>query len=137
MPLSDILSSPEAQVHDCITSDEPYAVGDWYMAKNIGAIELSKLGEMLGVASYDALHGGFELQGEPLEEGPWPERIPTDLIKGLRALDDDKIEEVVPRWARIEEFRGSAAEDGLKRYLGELRAFLVKNDGPFFLVNGL
>ena len=137
MPLSDIVSCAEDQLAQAITSEEPYQIGVWFMAKNIGSIQLCQLGELLGVASYADLQDGFNLVGDPLPDGPWPETIPTALVASLRGLSDDQIANVAPEWAGMEEFRGTAPPDGLAEYLKELREFLATNSGPFYLVNAL
>ncbi len=137
MPLSDLFSCDPSDLHSAITSEEPYSVGAWYMAKSIAAIELSMLGELVGVGTYQEVIDGFELVGESLEDGPWPQTIPECLVSALKELDDAAIGTVAPKWARIEEFRGHAAPTDLARYLHEVRAFFKKNPGPFFLVNAL
>ena len=137
MPLSDILSCDETMVEAAITSERPYTIGDWYLAKGISTIELSKLGEMLKVSDYDSLMSGFELVGEPLPEGPWPERIPEVLTAKLRTITDEEIAHVCQPWAKIEEFFGTVAPADLVPYLTELRGFLAANHGPYFVVNAL
>ena len=107
------------------------------MAKGIGMIELCQLGEMLGVASYDALTSGFNLVGEPRDEGPWPETIPAALIDRLRTVTDDDISGVVPKWAGIEEFHGAATTESLAEYLQTFRDYLADRSGAFFMVNAL
>lgn len=137
MPLSDILSCPLEEVEACVTSEDPYSVGAWFMAKNIGMIELCQLGEMLGVDSYDALTDGFDLVGEPLDDGPWPQTIPASLTDKLQALTDAEITNASQQWVEIEEFDGMATVESLADYLNRLREFLAANQGPFFLVNSL
>ncbi len=107
------------------------------MAKRIGEIELCQLGEMLGVASYDELTSGFNLIGEPRDEGPWPQSIPTALVDRLRTLTDDDIFGVVPKWAAIEEFRGGATTKSLAEYLQTLRNYFADRSCEFFMVNAL
>ncbi|NQZ67672.1 MAG: hypothetical protein HRT89_06345 [Lentisphaeria bacterium] len=99
-------------------------------------IELSKLGEMLSVASYDELMDDFELVGEPLEEGPWPMAIPSKLSDKLMIIEEDEIISVCAKWVEIEEFYDSDKE-GLSQYIKELKEFLNANPAPFFLVNAL
>ena len=137
MPLSDILSCETSEVESAITAEEPYSIGTWYMAKNIGMIELCQLGVLLGVAEYDSLTDGFTLVGDPLEDGPWPQTIPGVLVDRLVAVTDEEIVAVCPQWASIEEFGGTAPADSLVSYLRGLRKFLSENDGSFFLVNSL
>ena len=137
MPLSDILCCDPAELHSAITSEEPYAIGTWHMAKGVGTIELCKLGEILGVGTYDEIKGGFGLVGEPLPEGPWPETIHEGLLIALKQLEDAKISEITPEWAKIEEFWGGADPNDLAQYLKDVRAFLTVNDGSFYLVNAL
>ena len=137
MPLTDILCCDPADLKAAITSAEPYSVGKWHMAKGIGTIELCKLGELLGVGSYDEINKGFEIVGEPLPEGPWPETIHPPLLSALKEIDDLKIAEVTPSWAKIEEFWGGADPDDLAQYLKETRAFFRENKGAFYVVNSL
>jgi hypothetical protein len=136
MPLSDIVACDQDQLLDIVTQEEAYSKGAWFYAKNIDMIVLSKLGEMLGVAAYDELMEGFELVGEPLDDGPWPHTLPEALLAKLAKITDAEIDEVVPRWAKIEEFHGGW-EEGLREYLSGLRTFLAANRGPYFLVLGL
>jgi hypothetical protein len=135
MPLSDIVACSAEELQDLITSEEPYEQGAWFLSKGIAMIELSQLGEMLGVGSYDELMDGFEFVGDELEDGPWPQTIPAVLTTRLASLSDEEIAEVVPRWAGIEEFRGRQAPEELAEHLKELRTFLTENAGPYFLVN--
>ena len=107
------------------------------MAKGVGTIELCKLGELLGIGTYDEIKSGFGLVGDPLPEGPWPERIHDGLLAALKDIEDSKIAEVAPEWAKIEEFWGGATPNDLAEYLKNLRGFLTMNDGSFFLVNAL
>lgn len=100
-------------------------------------IELSQLGEMLDVDSYDNLMAGLKLVGEPRDDGPWPQTIPEALIKRLATITDDEIAAVVPRWVESEQVRGTSTMDSLTDYLKRLRAFLSERSGEFFLVNGL
>jgi hypothetical protein len=137
MPLTDVLACPEDQLEAIITHEECYQRGSWYLAKRAGAIELCKLGEALGIGSYDDLKRGFKLVGEPLPEGPWPETIHPRLVEKLTTITDDEIETVTREWCRIEEFHGVAKPEELAKYLKGLRSFLVANAGPFFLVNAL
>lgn len=137
MPRTDILSCHPDELHLAITSDEPYTIGTWFMAKGAGSIELCKLGEMLGAGTYKEISGGFRLVGEPLPEGPWPESIPGELLSALIEIDDSKIAEVASLWAKIDEFRGAAKAGDLALYLKNLRSFLSANRGDFFLVNSL
>ncbi len=137
MPLSDIVSCPEDQLAEVITHEEPYGLGTWYMAKGVTGIELCKLGELLGVGSYDELYAAFNLVGEPLDEGPWPETMHAGLIQRLGTISDDEITSVTPEWAKIEEFRDAATAESLTEYIKGLRDFLNANEGPFFLVNAL
>jgi len=137
MPLTDIVCCDAADLHSAITSEEPYAIGTWYMAKRIGTIELCKLGEILGIGTYDEIKSGFGLVGEPLPEGPWPETIHEGLLSAIREIEDSRISDVTPKWAKIDEFWGGADPNDLAQYLKEVRAFLTKNAGTFFLVNPL
>jgi hypothetical protein len=109
----------------------------WYLAKGVGAIELCKLGEILGISSFDELNEAFNLVGEPLDEGPWPQTIHEGLIAKLTTITDAEIESVVPTWASIEEFRNTTTAESLLAYLKGLREFFAANNGPFFLVNAL
>jgi hypothetical protein len=137
MPRTDILSCHPEELHLSITTPEPYTIGKWFMAKGAGTIELCKLGELLGVATYKELKKGFGLVGEPLPDGPWPETIHEGLLSALANVSDAKITEVTPLWTQIDEFRGLANAEDLARYLRNLRSFLSANSGPFFLVNSL
>lgn len=137
MPLSDILVCQTDEVEAAITSEKPYSIGAWFQAKNVGMIELCKLGEMLGVAPYDSLTAGFTLVGEPLPEGPWPQTVPAGLIAKIAALTDEEIAAACPRWAEIEEFGNVMPADDLVRYLQLLRQFISEHEGPCFLVNSL
>jgi hypothetical protein len=141
MPLSDILN---CKVDDLWTildshldSGEPYDQKHWFLSKGIGSIELSQLGEMLGVDSYDNLMAGLKLVGEPRDEGPWPQTIPAALTNRLATITDDEIAAVVPRWVELEEFQPGATVDSLTEYLQRLRSFLAERSGEFFLVNAL
>lgn len=137
MPLTDILCCSPAELHAAITSEEPYAIGTWHMAKSVGTFELCKLGVILGIGTHDEIRSGFGLVGEPLPEGPWPERIHNGLLTALREIEDSRIAEITPQWAKIEEFCGAADPNDLAQYLKDVRAFLAENDGSFFLVNAL
>jgi hypothetical protein len=137
MPLNDILNCAVEDLWSILDSDEPYDKQRWFLCKGIGMIELSKLGEMIGVDSYDNLMAGLELVGEPRDEGPWPQTIPDALTKRLATITDDEIVTVVPRWAEIEEFRGTATMESLTDYLKRLRSYLSERSGEFFLVNAL
>jgi hypothetical protein len=137
MPLSDIVACSEEDLPGVIASEEPYERGVWFLAKGIAMIELSQLGEMLAVGSYDELTEAFKFVGDELEDGPWPQVIPKALTARLASLSDAEIAEVTPRWAGIEEFRGRQSPEDLTEYLKGMRTFLSENDGPFFLVNSL
>lgn len=137
MPLADILACPAEELEAILGDENPYDRGAWFMAKNIGMIELCQLGELLQVDSYDSLTGEFNLVGEPLPEGPWPQTVPTALSDKLAKLDDREIAAVCPKWSGIEEFDGATPADVLADYLRRLRAFLQANQGPYFLVNAL
>lgn len=137
MPSNDILNCKVEDLWPILDSDEPYDNKRWLLCKGIGMIELSQLGEMLEVDSYDNLMAGLKLVGEPREEGPWPQTIPPALTKRLATITDGEIATVIPRWIELEEFRGTATEDSLTHYLKRLRSFLAERSGPFFLVNAL
>lgn len=137
MPLNDILNCPETELWSVLDSDEPYDKERWFLCKGIGMIELCQLGEMLSVDSYDNLMSGFDLVGEPRDEGPWPQTIPDGLIARLAMLSDDEIAGVVPQWVTIEEFHGTATAESLADYLTRLRTYLSGRSGEFFLVNAL
>lgn len=100
-------------------------------------IELCRLGEMLSVDSYANLMSGFDLVGEPRDEGPWPQTIPDALTTRLATLSDDEIADVAPRWVTIEELQTTATVESLTDYLMRLRAYLSGRSGDFFLVNAL
>ncbi|MBB3210523.1 hypothetical protein FHS27_006370 [Rhodopirellula rubra] len=137
MPLNDILNCAESDLWTILDAEDAYQTDGWFMAKRIGMIELCQLGEMLGVASYDELTSGFNLIGEPRDEGPWPQTIPTALIDRLRTVTDADISAVVPKWAGIEEFRGGATTESLAEYLQTFRTYLADRSGEFFMVNAL
>lgn len=137
MPVADVLSCTDEDLWPILDSDEPEDKERWFRAKGIGMIELSQLGEMLGVDSYDNLADGFVLVGEPRDDGPWPQTIPDSVIKRLSALSDDEIAVVVPQWLELEEFQGAALANELTDYLKRLRAYLSKRSGRFFLINAL
>ena len=137
MPLADILSCPEDQLLDAITCEEPYSIGVWCFAKRIGELELIQLGRVLGIGV-----SKFDLVGDPLPEGPWPQAFPDGFTNRVRQLADDETESVVAEWSAAEEFQHAGGPTGelaesLERYLKELRDFLKANEGPFFLVNRL
>lgn len=136
MPLSDLLSCPQDQLETIITNDEPYSSGSWFLAKNIGTIQLCKLGELLGLGSYRDLKGGFRLVGEPLPDGPWPETTHPALIAKLREISDAEIQSVVNDWVKTDELAG-VPPDNLADYLSRLRDFLEQQDNPIFLINAL
>lgn len=136
MPISDILSCPESELAACIEGTE-YELGAWYQAKNIGTIELSKLGEIIGTESYNEVKSGFGLVGEPLPEGPWPETFPESLSASILALSPNDIPSVCEKWAAIEEFGGFVSPDDLASYLRGLGDFMRSHNGPYFLVNAL
>lgn len=137
MPHSDWLSCRSEMLEAAITADVPYSVGTWHFSKGVSSIELSKLGEVLEIGSYAELMAGFGLVGEPLPDGPWPERIPVDFTDALATLSDDEIAQAMPAWSRIDEFRGRADPKVLADYVKGLRAFLNENSEPYFLVNSL
>ena len=136
MPLSDFLSCPEDQLEAIITKDEPYSDGAWFKAKNIGMIQLCELGELLKVGSYDELKNGFGLVGEPLPDGPWPEKTPPALITMLRQISDTEIQSVAQVWARTDGLTGVSSAN-LVDYLTRLRDFLTQQSNPIFLINAL
>ena len=129
MPLNDILNCAESNLWSILDSDDGYQNDGWFMAKGIGMIELCQLGEMLGVASYDELMSEFNLIGEPRDEGPWPQTIPTSLMDRIRTLIDDEISSVVATWVDIEEFRGAATTESLADYLNRLKQYLDGRSG--------
>lgn len=137
MPLSDILACSDQHLEAILNAENPYKQGAWFLAKNIAMIELCKLGELLGVGSYDSLNKQFKLIGEPLPEGPWPQSIPRTLTDRLKQINDPEVEKVCVAWSEIEEFHGTAIANSLADYLKRLRDFLSANDGPYFLVNAL
>lgn len=136
MPLNDILNCKADELWSILDSEEPYDQKRWFLCKGIGMIELSQLGEILGVDSYDNLMAGLELVGEPRDEGPWPQTIPEALTKWLATITDGEIAAVIPRWLESEQFQsGTATSDSLTDYIKRLRAFLAERSGEFFLVN--
>lgn len=137
MPLNDILNCSKSELWSILDSDEPYDKTRWFLSNGIGMIELSKLGEMLDVDSYENLMAGLKLVGEPRDDGPWPQTIPATLTKRLATITDKEIAAVVPRWVKLEEFRGAATVYSLTDYLKGLRSFLSERSGEFFLVNAL
>lgn len=138
MPLNDILNCSENELWSVLDSDAAYDDKEpWFFCKGIGMIELCQLGDMLNVDSYDNLMSGFDLVGEPRDEGPWPQTIPSALTTRLATISDDEIADVVPRWATIEEFRGTATVESLADYLTKLRTYLSGRSGDFFLINAL
>jgi hypothetical protein len=138
MPLNDILNCSKDELWSILDSDEQrYDDKRWFRCKGIGMIELSELGKMLEVDSYDKLMAGLELVGEPRDDGPWPQAIPEALTKRLASITDDEIAAVVPRWVESEQFRGTGSIDSLTDYLKRLRSFLSERSGEFFLVNAL
>ena len=137
MPVNDILNCAESDLWNILDSDDAYQNDGWFMSKGVGMIELCKLGEMLGVASYDELTDGFDLVGEPRDEGPWPQTIPSSLMDRIANLADDEIASVAPKWTGIEEFEGTATSQSLSDYLTRLREYLAGRAGELFLVNAL
>lgn len=137
MPVSDLLVCAENELLAIVNNaEDPYGKGAWFMAKRISGVELSILGELLGVGTYAELQDGFDIVGEPLPEGPWPQRVPPALSQRLAALADTEIRTVCARWVASEEFAGWRAES-LETYLRDVRAFLQANPGPVFLVDAL
>ena len=137
MPHSDILNCAESDLWTILDSYDAYKHNGWFLCKGIGMIELCKLGEMLGVASYDELMAEFNLIGEPRDDGPWPQTIPLSLIDKIANLRDEEIVVVVSNWKSIEEFDGTATDQSLSDYLILLRQYLDGRSGEYFLVNAL
>ena len=137
MPINDILNCAEDELWSILDSEDGYDGERWFMCKGIGMIELCQLGEMLDVASYDQLTDQFNLIGEPRDEGPWPQTIPTELMDRIASITDGEIAGVVPKWLGIEEFGGTATAESLSDYLTRLRAYLDGRAGEYFLVNAL
>ncbi|GAB5561288.1 MAG: hypothetical protein SynsKO_29350 [Synoicihabitans sp.] len=137
MPSSDILSAPEEQVVSICSDDECYSRGVWFQAKSISMIELSQLGEIIGADSYDDLSSGFNLVGEPLEEGPWPQTPPPSLSEKIENLSNEEIEAAAQSWSQIEEFGGHVTPSDLADYIKRLKEFFANTSGPYFLVNSL
>lgn len=136
MPLADLLVCSEDELLDLLTRDDRYEAGAWLLAKRIDSLKLSRLGELLGLGSYESLMAEFELVGDPMPDGPWPERFPASLPPRLASLSDDEVGEVCERWVLIDELEGWQAES-LETYLRDVREFLRANPGPVFLVNAL
>lgn len=128
MPLSDIVFLEGNNPEDVANSPEPYSLGTWFHAKNIDLIPLSKLGELLSVATYKDLMSGFNPLFPPEGDG-FILSFPEVLQDKIRSLTDDEISEVVPRWAEIEEFGEFATTESLTTYLKSLREFLNANTG--------
>ena len=137
MPLSDILSCPEEQLAELITLEEPYSRGSWFMAKGISSIELSMFGEISGVDNYDSLPEQFSLIGEPLPDGPWPQKIPESLIQTIMNLTESEISRACKPWSEIEELSGYCKPTDLEDYLRRLKKFTQENSSPLFLVDNL
>jgi hypothetical protein len=137
MPVNDILNCPAEDLWSILDSDEPYDKKRWFLNKGVGVIELSTLGKMLDVDSYDKLMAGFKLVGEPRDDDPWPVTIPGKLTWRLTTITDDEIAAAVPRWVEMEEFHGGATKVSLTDYLKRLRSYLSERSGEFFLINAL
>ncbi len=66
-----------------VVSEDPYSTGKWFEAKNINRIPLARLGEFLGVSTYDTLMKGFE-----------PPHLSPDYLRSLESIPEvlqDKI----------------------------------------------
>lgn len=137
MPLTDIVSIADTSVEEIIAAENPYERGAWFYAKRIGEIELSQLGELLDVGTYDGLMDGFRLIGEPLDDGPWPTAIPQSLIERIVDLTNDEARFVAVQWSKSEVFRGGVEPANLAEYITNLRDFLQAQPGPFVLMNAL
>jgi hypothetical protein len=128
MPLSDVVFLNGNSPEDVANSPEPYSLGTWFHAKNMDLIPLSKLGELLGVATYKDLVSGFRPLFPP-EGDSFVLSFPEELQDKIRSLTDDEISDVVSGWADIEEFGGFATTESLATYLKSLREFLNANSG--------
>jgi hypothetical protein len=137
MPLTDILNCKREDLWTILDSEEPRDQNQWFLCKGIGMIELSELGEILGVDTYANLMDGLKLVREPRDEGPWPQTMPDGLTQRLATITDEEIAAVVPRWAKSEQFGGKGKKDSLADYIKRLRSFLSQRSGQFFLVNAL
>ena len=76
-----------------------------FFYNKMGMIELSNLGEMLEVDTYDQLSAQFKMVG-PLLESMWGESTPSNLMDRLRTINDDEVKTVASSWAKIDEFHG-------------------------------
>lgn len=137
MPLNDVLNCTAEELWTILDSDQCWKLPRWFLSKRVDMIAFSQLGEMLSVGSYDELMAGFQLVGEPREDGPWPQTIPPALIQRLAAISDEEIATVAPLWAKTEEFHGVLTTEDLSCYLKELRTYLRGRSDEFFLVCGL
>ncbi|MFI2809659.1 hypothetical protein [Microbulbifer sp. JSM ZJ756] len=127
MPISDVVFLEGNDPEEVVNGDDPYSFGRWFRAKNIDMIPLSKLGEILGVATYEELMRGFQ-PAHPPEGEAFILSFPEALQDKIRELNDEELPEIVGRWSKIEEF-GNAPEEPLRQYLVGLRSFLNENAG--------
>ena len=128
MPISDVVFLEGSDPEEVVNSEEPYSLGKWFRAKNIDMIPLSKLGEMLGVSTYQNLMKGFQ-PVHPPEGEAFILSFPKELQDRIRGLDDQEIAAVVTQWSKIDEFGGDAPEEPLHNYLAGLRDFLNERSG--------
>ena len=127
MPISDIVFLEGNDAEEIISSEDPYSCGKWFHAKNIDMIPLSKLGEILGVATYKELMSSFQ-PIHPPEGEAFILSFPRILQDKIKSLTDHDISDVVEQWSRIDEFHGALSAP-LKDYLSGLCRFLNSNQG--------
>lgn len=128
--ITDIYSIAEVTPDELRWAREPWKNFPCVRAHSNGPMELSRLGELLGVGSYEEVLAGFTFLAGESQESPWVVAIPEGLVERLTSVDGAAQQWAATRWAGA--IDGHEAR-GLRIYLERLAEFLGDHEGPVAL----
>jgi hypothetical protein len=130
---TDVFSVAGSSAWDLRWSNDPWTSSPHLRARRLGPIQLARLGEVLGVGSYDTVIQGFSLLAGESQESPWVIAFPEELASAVASLGSGEVEGIGTRWANAEGMPSEISPEELKTYLEALRSLLVGHAGPFVL----
>ena len=128
--IADVYSVADVGADELRWAESPWQRWPCVRLQDLGPMELARLGEVLGVDTYDEVLAGFAFLAGESQESPWVVAVPQGLVQALASAGSDELRQTADGWNSVLERDERASLEGRLERLAE---FLTRHESPFGL----
>ena len=128
--IADVYSVADVGADELRWAESPWQRWPCVRLQDLGPMELARLGEVLGVDTYDEVLAGFVFLAGESQESPWVVAVPDGLVQALVSAASDELRAMAEGWSTVIERDERAS---LRSRLERLSEFLTRHESPFGL----